>query len=150
MTANELMCGDWVSATAEDGITYIGKVESIGILRDLDMKATLVRIYVDSDKRLYVDMLVEKVEPIPLTEEILEKNGWDIGPYSILKVCNDKWLEFYHHERRLRLWWKGIDEWQNDAEVQEVCFQCNCTYVHEFQHALRLCGLNEMAENIKV
>lgn len=93
---------------------------------------------------------IANFEPIPLTPEILEKNGWDTSPYSILKVCNDKWLEFYHHERRLRLWWKGIDEWQNHAEVQEVCFQCNCTYVHELQHALRLCGLTDIADNFKI
>lgn len=142
MTAKELMIGDLFESFVDKEVI---KVESL--TRNYP---EVTYLNVSMPKGMVLQHDYKYIEPIPLTEEILEKNGWDTSPYSILKVCNDKWLEFYHHERRLRLWWKGIDEWQNHAEVQEVCFQCNCTYVHELQHALRLCGLNELADNFKL
>ena len=39
-----------------------------------------------------------QVKPIPLTTEILEKNGWLNGPYSRLSLQDGKWLEFYWYE----------------------------------------------------
>ena len=27
---------------------------------------------------------------------------------------------------------------------------CNCKYVHNLQHALRLCGFDELADNFKI
>lgn len=89
---------------------------------------------------------VDKVEPIRLTREILEKNGFDGMPYAYLKIEDDKWLEYYYHEHRLRKFWSGIDEWNNHAKVTEITFQCSCNYVHELQHALRLCNIDKTIE----
>ena len=93
----------------------------------------------------------DKPQPIPLTPEILEKNGWLNGPYSRLSLQDGKWLEFYWYEHRLQKYWEGIDEWQNHTKQLEIVFKAGCIfYVHELQHALRLCGLNELADNFKV
>ena len=75
--------------------------------------------------------------PIPLTEEMLEKNGWKLS-FS---------CEFYTHKsgRNLKL--------SNLLGVPSIsCFGkiSILHYAHEFQHALRLCGLNDLADNLKV
>ena len=93
----------------------------------------------------------DQPEPIPLTPEILEKNGWLNSPYSRLSLQDGKWLEFYWHEHRLQEYWEGIDEWQNHTKQLELIFKTeNIIYVHQLQHALRICGLDELADNFKV
>ena len=75
-----------------------------------------------------------QVKPIPLTPEILEKNGW---------------------------WYDEVDMWLHDKvdfgiERRNGGFQCyninqiKLDSVHELQRALRLCGLNELADNFKI
>lgn len=84
------------------------------------------------------------VRRIPLTREILEKNGFDCGDcYAYLRLNSDSWLQYYYFENRIRKFWAGIDEWQNHSEVTDITFQCHCRYVHELQHALKLCGINK-------
>ena len=75
-----------------------------------------------------------QVKPIPLTPEILEKNGWwyaldDIWLHDGVSFCIEKW----------------------DGKLQ--CYdisQIKLDSVHQLQHALRLCGLNDLADNFKV
>ena len=85
----------------------------------------------------------QELELIPLTKEILEKNGFKIDMYSTLQLCDGKWLEYYHHESRLRMWWKGVDEWENHSIETSLIFQCHVWNVHELQHALRMCGIKK-------
>lgn len=75
--------------------------------------------------------------PIPLTEEILKANGWELS-----LSC-----EFYTHkyDRNLKL--------SNLLGVPSIsCFGkiSILHYVHELQKALRLCGLNDLADNFQV
>ena len=75
-----------------------------------------------------------QVKPIPLTPEILEKNGW---------------------------WFDGYDIWQH-KEVSFCIEKCNERFqcydinqikldsVNQLQQTLRLCGLNELADNFKI
>lgn len=78
------------------------------------------------------------LHPILLTPEILEKNGWE-------------------HDTKLNHWWHSDVEfviWYNLMTFQDF-YCCEITtmkfdYVHQLQHALRLCGLNELADNFKV
>ena len=93
----------------------------------------------------------DQPQPIPLTPEILEKNGRLKGPYSRLSLQDGKWLEFYWHEHRLQQYWEGIDEGQNHTKQLELVFKAESIfYVHQLQHALRICGLKELADNFKV
>ena len=66
-----------------------------------------------------------QVKPIPLTPEILEKNEWW---YDEVSFCIEKWSGFQCYD---------IDSIKLDS-------------VHQLQHALRLCGLNDLADNFKV
>ena len=73
-------------------------------------------------------------QPIPITPEILEKNGW---------------------------WYDGDDMWQHEEvgfyiEKLNERFRCydindiKLDSVHQLQETLRLCGLNELANNFKI
>lgn len=70
-----------------------------------------------------ITFTIAPLEPIPLTAEILEKNGLDKVP-ELSMVLNRDTMPLYHSPMLY--------------------------YVHELQHALRLCGLNELADNFKV
>ena len=91
---------------------------------------------------------IEVIEPIPLTSEILEKNGFtkSTPPLGIHARCyeldnkKDKYhltIADYNKYKRLLL--------NVDSEDSE-CFNIKCDYVHEFQHALRLCGIDKTIE----
>ena len=75
-----------------------------------------------------------QVKPIPLTPEILEKNGWWFD-------TEDKWL---HDEVNFI-----IETWNGRFQCYDIN-QIKLDSVHKLQHALRLCGLNELADNFKV
>ena len=75
-----------------------------------------------------------QVKPIPLTAEILEKNGWW---YDV----EDMWL---HDEVDF-----GIERWNGGFQCYDIN-QIKLDSVHELQHALRLCGLDELADNFKL
>lgn len=80
-----------------------------------------------------IPVIGRDLEPIPLTPEILEMNGWwddmDMWQHEEVNFCIEKW----------------------DGRFQ--CYEINqikLDSVHELQHALRLCGLYELADNFKV
>lgn len=77
-------------------------------------------------------------EPIPLTAEILAKNGW---------VYDTE----YHN------WWhEGVEFVIFCNEDNPHCYYVNSIssihldYIHSLQHILRLCGLNELADNFQI
>lgn len=87
---------------------------------------------------------VDSLTPIPITAEILEKNGWSSdGMYAILRIDEHRHLEYYYHEHRLRKYYCGVDEWQNHAKVTNITFAVHCYSVHDLQHALRLAGVDK-------
>lgn len=121
MNVKELMVGDWVSIITPE-LNYYTAHWSRGDYR-LDT---------NYDKWLH---------PIPLTAEILEKNGFET--YAMYHTLHDKQvrIEYYWHESRLEIQPYDGEPWIKLAPLR---------YVHELQHALRLCGLNELADNFKV
>ena len=73
-------------------------------------------------------------QPIALTPEILEKNGW-------LNFIDDLWLHeevsFYIEKLNGRFQCYDINQIKLDS-------------VNQLQQTLRLCGLNELADNFKI
>lgn len=103
-------------------------------------------------------------EPIPLTPEILEKNGWYYGLTSDEEDA-EYCLGGCHYDRH----WcydEGAGSisliFPNDTDGGELIIDdqsfnrhlnlvfCDTLHVHELQRELRLCGLNEMADNFKI
>lgn len=103
-------------------------------------------------------------EPIPLTPEILEKNGWYYGLTSDEEEA-EYFLGGCHYDRH----W-SYDEgagsisliFPNEADGGELIIDdqsinrhlnlvfCDTLHVHELQRALRCCGLWDIADNFVV
>ena len=79
----------------------------------------------------------DKIEGIPITPEILDKNGWKEAEY---------WHEYQDGENIIQCCLPDMRGRINGIEIENF----KCEYVHQYQHLLRLCGLNELADNFKV
>ena len=78
-----------------------------------------------------------QVKPIPLTTEILEKNGWKQTEY-----CH----EYQYGKNTIQCRLPYMVGRINGIDIENF----KCEYVHQYQHLLRLCGLNELANNFKI
>ncbi len=118
MELTDLMVGDWV------------------FIKDYPIKVSPQKVRPEH----FVRSLVE-FEPIPLTTEILEKNGFEYDHsfhtwiYDELTINHGYLIEEDYNEH--------LFVWVADVHVV-------ITYVHELQHVLRLCGLNELANNLNI
>ena len=98
----------------------------------------------------------DKIEPIPLTPEILEKNGWNLDPVLQCYTSTPLWLygegsinlllQFPTKQSAGSL--KIIDN-QKIRSLSDFTWK-DRLYIHELQHVLRLCGFNKLADNFKV
>lgn len=126
MRASELTLLDWVKVEKpnnllpleiEDMIPKVGKV--VGVDGD-----TVCLDFVD------FGFMLDDVSPIPLTEEILKKNGFKDGQY---------FAELY------------IQGWHVISDAHNLYMECErgwhmnipCRCVHELQHAFKLVGINK-------
>ena len=127
---SNLSVGDWVRY---GGIDY--QVMSIDGAFE---RVTLIGNKEQREESVYA------INPIVISAEILEKNGWSTdGMYAILRIDEHRHLEYYYHEHRLRKYYCGVDEWQNHAKVNNITFAVHCYSVHQLQHALRLAGVDK-------
>ena len=129
MKSIDLMVGDWYANSDGD----ICKVEKI--LGNI--------VWGQGDD---VSDSTDDPNPITLTAEILENNGFVLrGKTYILK-----W-------RGADIHWRKTDGYAsitapNNLKLEGWCSISNgyFCYVHILQHALRLCGLDDLADNFKV
>ena len=126
MKATELMIGDLIKIKGHldyDKVQEIARDENMQWYISFACSATLFRAY--------------EFEPITLTSEILEKNGWKETEY---------WHEYKDGNTIIQYSLSNIWGIINEIEIEHF----KCEYVHQLQHLLRLCGLNELADNFKV
>lgn len=126
MRAGELMIGDYViRKNVPKEILIVDTIDSIrGI------------VYLDLDG-LGITEKIENIEPIPLTQKILEKNGFvkskygemvldeELGTSEIYIVLEPNYDEAYY-------WWRV-----NNELITKI------KNVHELQHMLRLCRIDK-------
>jgi hypothetical protein len=136
MKAKELMIGDWVMPLKKKLKGIPGKVITI------DGGTNVCWI----DSKDYSCLVpCSDVERIPLTPEILEKNGFEKFDFSHFQI-GDRRLVLDADGR-----WAGplswhwvVTEMDTNAKGQPVVldyYVATINYVHELQHALRLCGI---------
>ena len=145
MKANELMIGDWVHVEAHRGFNAQNvKVETIPD-NDGDYKYGHhyghIGTWLDGGDNDFRDVEAKHLQPIPLTPEILEKNGFRVVFEGEFHVCYFQDIGRFHVEikvdkvgifQKLSIW----DGFGNKVTIIE------CRFVHQLQHALRLCGIN--------
>lgn len=145
MKANELkvtdlMVGDLVQIKEKDGkklvgafrVVAIGKTYLGGVISDFVENGTVSISYIEDEKRVY-QTEVCNIEPISLTPEILEKNG----------LTNDYHGSYFEEDEHISL--------EISTSEYGIYWTINCheyrilklEYVHELQHALKLCGINK-------
>ena len=128
MKAAELMIGDWLRYSPKSislNNNYGGQYRVEGVSQDTISLGAKNYRFVVSDK---------EIDSIPLTSEILEKNGWWFD-------VEDTW---WHNEVNFT-----IEKWNGRFQCYDIN-QIKLNSVHELQHALRLCGLDELADNFKI
>ena len=143
MKATELMIGDLIKIKGHldyDKVQEIARDENMQWYISFACSATLFRAY--------------EFEPIPLTPEILEKNGFKKIDFSHYQI-NDRTLVLDADGK-----WDGevswhwvVTEMSTNSKGQNVVldyYVATLNYAHQLQHALRLCGLNELADNFKI
>lgn len=130
MRANELMLGDWVSHFDE------GKNCVVTELRGRKVSVSFTN---SNGKNKYSEPLPEMAfEPIPLTAEILGKNGF-------VKDKTQDGEDFY-------AFWSEDSEYCIYLYLYGVYFflfdniNMQIKYVHQLQHALRLCSIEKEIE----
>ena len=142
LTAKDLMIGDWVSINNKPH-----KVTGIQICDGI--------MCVQTD---YTDTYysIENYEPIPLTAEILEKNGFYFGytsrqedAASLIGCSCEKAWTYDEGGGSIQVTFPNecdgglivLDDQDFDKNLEFVF--ANQIYVHELQHALRLCGIDK-------
>ena len=86
---------------------------------------------------LFSDSKDGQPHPIPLTPEILKKNGWKDAEF---------WCEYQDGNNTIQYCPPDMRGKINGIEIEHF----KCEYVHQYQHLLRLCGLDELADNFKM
>lgn len=126
MKATDLMIGDWVYCS-QDGceghqvdLIDLGN-EEVGLDGEID--------------------IFENIIPIPLTSEILEKNGFEVSSEHVRYYFEEEGEKYEFVLRKMY--------YINPPKVQKgwAFYAFNVLtlvdYVHELQHALRLCGIDK-------
>jgi hypothetical protein len=143
MELNELQNGDWVEVS--------GIPRQIKLIDDcINHKIIAHGVNKDGRTIAYVGKLTEEVKPISLTPAILEKNGFlanrHVYPYP--------YYELIDKEHKLKIGfafpqgnrtsykepWVYIDS--ENVFVEHL----PCMFVHQLQHALRVCGIKKEIE----
>lgn len=114
MKANELMIGDWVAYRRD----FPDKVDAIAIGG--------LSVHLEKDGWVRA----EDIHPVRFTPEILKKNGFKDDQYFAELLCG---------------------EWQILCDCSHIAMRhmagwsvdIPCGYVHELQHALRLCEIEK-------
>lgn len=120
MDARDLMFGDWVTL---NGVDYKWQCT------DHDFTASEVNT----------------LEPIHLTPEILEKNGWKELEWNDVKYHPGLTTAYKNDDYIIQI---GYNEFTDRYDIfNGVITFC---YVHELQNVFRICRLKELADNFKL
>lgn len=122
MEVKDLMIGDWVYVSGKP----------VKITKD-DLATML--IFLDDDS---------KINPIPLTEEILVKNGFEKCHNDDAQVLGCYFFRLFNKQcGRLDIDAYGLEE---EFGAEFTYCDININYVHQLQHLLRLCGIEKEIE----
>lgn len=134
MKTNELMIGDWV---------LVG--DAPYRIKEIDYDENIVRYYTPDEEEAQEGLTglyapVQELGRIPITPEVLKKSDFEESvDYWFLKWCDeDVWI----YEWSESIWVVRYD----DTEMNTPAQQLVVAYVHELQHALKLCGIDKTIE----
>lgn len=137
---SDLSVGDWVKFRGN-----ICDIYSIyQAVREIPGKVVLL------SKNDYLGVApVSELSPIPITAEILGKNGW--WPRGLYCVWNIEDNQGTSHDGEYVVTWYADDEYltiswggrEDEFLVERTLIECRVKYIHQLQHALRLAGVDK-------
>ena len=131
MKAKDLQIGDWVKITEPDDFHgYTGEVDIInGVTGYITVAIPLMHS---------TDVLCDDLEPIPLTKEILKKNGYE-GTKD--QYSDNVYYYLGTNEYNFKVYWSSNEKCiiiTDEEEPGVWAYFCKCEYVHQLQHILAL------------
>jgi hypothetical protein len=146
LKVTDLMVGDWVNLNFDvdykTGNLIYGHVQVASINKDgtIDVDCTF-----DNSKSMQDGWYLKLIEPIPLTPEILKKNGF-VNSYIDLSLNKDSVYKYNHfytgnsvivdmESNKLIVKYEN-DIWMNLPYNRTI-------YVHELQHVLKHCDIKK-------
>lgn len=151
MKVSELQIGDWVKISRHEKVVGIQNIS----VASPDHYNITTKLAGESYHRKK-----DEVESIPLTKEIMDANldgpdGWKYdgirytwaNTFSKSAHLHAVYIEFIMDQATLCVY----ERKSTMSHSQEPrILGMKISYVHELQHALRLCGLSELADNLKI
>lgn len=147
MKATELMVGDWV----------LWKNKPVQIVRVSGIRYEfghydVLLAYCNNMGDGIENHDISSISPIPLTAEILEKNAnGGFGYYD-----NKSRATYHLHKEKedvsIYVEWERVypEPYIELHGLGDTFFKGYCDSVSKLQHALRLCGLNDLADNFQI
>ena len=146
MKAEDLMVGDYLTFTDVQNDSRCPKLKVVVI----DGATNELLVSVDGDPTLDRIDIDDELCGIPITPEILEKNGFEKLDFSHFQI-GDRRLVLDADGR-----WDGplswhwvVTEMDTNAKGQPVVldyYVATINHVHELQNAMRLCGIDKTIE----
>lgn len=141
MKTTELQIGDWVKINHNQ--------------KKVKVKAVYENLI---DTTSVSPLMSDEISPIPLTPEILVLNGFELNgelPFrKEFRICFNEdtederylFVEYHHKSDYVKLTYQTYTRHQNGTNGIVI----NHCGVHQFQHALRICDLDELADKLKL
>lgn len=129
MEAEDVMISDWVYVTSICGWECDPIAQHVRAIEYHSYRGSDYCDWVSMDCDDEVSLT--NIEPIPLTQEILEKNGWMYDD-----LCGE-----YRHANAFVICGRGPFTIFDGIRI---------SYVHELQHALRLAGFKKLANEFQM
>ena len=131
MDSKSLMIGDWV----QNPLGWKAQVQSIRYVNTIkDEWEWLVKIGINNET-FQDNLSLNEIGAIPLTAEILEKNGFE---------RSEVFVEWKYENDNVYVIYKPFPYLKIQTEESIVAFPCE--YIHQLQHALNLCGISKTIE----
>lgn len=133
LKTQQLMIGDWV---LHEGEPY--QIRQLGIFGENRDGDDYPAVCIGKPKGIGLIIERNEITPIPLTDEILEKNGWI--KHEVL-LNGNKYM--FGGDGVLPLLLKHTNQKKYPGFYDN---QITIKYVHEFQHWAKLCGIEKDIE----
>ena len=129
---SDLSVGDWVEIDHED---FGWRPAQINVCGDIGIGA----YFKDIDPEEEYDCVLSQARPIPITAEILEKNGFESTTKPNVFTLTHGELQLYV-SKELDGWYRSFVNFMERLCILQVIRK---SYIHELQHALRLAGVDK-------
>ena len=136
----ELMIGDYVHNKRTKDIVWVFEIDG-----DRNVINNEPDGYC-SEKNIDID----DIEPVPLTPEILEKNGFENITQRLESI--EQYIHLYELSDNIVLgelpigFNVCIEKYNGDWDIYEHHIVFTIRYTHELQHTLKLCGIEKTFE----